>query len=296
MPCTPSAAKRSRVTELHRRQRRWLEVRPYMPPRVQPYRQRRARVWVIRELERCAVGMCRCAGGCTSPVTGRLVSPADSLSGATGVMCPPLSLAHGSLHCTDGDDYGSTCTATCGSGYNLTGSTNRTCTSHGSWTGSASLCAGEPPPPPSCHPRHAWLWLTTCLLRCQPPVAVCPALSLPNGTVSCTDGDDFGSVCTLTCDAGFQRNGPARRACGPAGQWNGTRTQCTDITCPVLPQPPSGSGHLTCTRGNQGGSTCLLACSTGYNVTGTAARTCEATGNWSGTPSHCQGAVPPPPR
>ena len=117
----------------------------------------------------------------------------------------------------------------------------------------------------------------------------CPALQLPNGTVACTNGDMYDSTCTLTCDSGFKRSGAASRTCGAQGAWSGTLTRCSSITCQRLPQPPARTGTLSCTHGNVDGSTCSLACSTGYNVSGSAVRTCQASGNWSGSPGSCQG-------
>ena len=48
------------------------------------------------------------------------------------------------VYCSLGEDgvhsYEDTCSLTCNTGYELTGSDNRTCQSDGSWSGSDSIC------------------------------------------------------------------------------------------------------------------------------------------------------------
>ena len=59
------------------------------------------------------------------------------------VTCPPLSdPSNGMINCSLGDDtYGDTCSFTCDTGYELTGSDTRTCQSDGSWSGSVAMCS-----------------------------------------------------------------------------------------------------------------------------------------------------------
>ena len=48
------------------------------------------------------------------------------------------------INCSLGDDgissYEDTCTFTCDTGYELTGSDTRTCQSDGSWSGNSTMC------------------------------------------------------------------------------------------------------------------------------------------------------------
>jgi len=54
------------------------------------------------------------------------------------------NLPDGVINCSLGEDgnysYKDTCSFTCNTGYELTGSDNRTCQSDGSWSGTDSIC------------------------------------------------------------------------------------------------------------------------------------------------------------
>ena len=59
--------------------------------------------------------------------------------------CQSLSdPSNGMMNCSLGDDgvssYEDTCSFTCNTGYELTGSESRTCQSDGSWSGSSTMC------------------------------------------------------------------------------------------------------------------------------------------------------------
>ena len=61
------------------------------------------------------------------------------------VPCPSLSdSSNGMINCSLGDDgvpsYEDTCSFTCNTGYELTGSDTRTCQSDGSWSGNNTMC------------------------------------------------------------------------------------------------------------------------------------------------------------
>ena len=63
----------------------------------------------------------------------------------TSVRCPPLTIPdNGIIDCSLGDDgipsYEDTCSFTCNTGYELTGSDTRTCQSNGSWSGTDDVC------------------------------------------------------------------------------------------------------------------------------------------------------------
>ena len=65
----------------------------------------------------------------------------------TAVQCLELTNPqNGMISCSLGDDgipsYGDTCSFTCNTGYELTGSDTRTCQSDGSWSGTNTTCSG----------------------------------------------------------------------------------------------------------------------------------------------------------
>ena len=60
----------------------------------------------------------------------------------------------------------------------------------------------------------------------------------------------------------------------------------TAVDCGSLPDP--GNGQVDHTAGTSLGQTANYRCNTGYNLVGDSTRTCEATGNWSGSAPTCQ--------
>ena len=84
---------------------------------------------------------------------------------------------------------------------------NRTCSADETWTGEETDC-----------------------------VAVkCEAINSPaNGNMVCSKKRDFGSVCTINCDSGFDLVGPRQRACGAEGRWSGLPPSCQLIHCGPL--------------------------------------------------------------
>ena len=56
------------------------------------------------------------------------------------------------------------------------------------------------------------------------------------------------------------------------------------MSCPLL-DPPS-NGVIDCTS-NEVGGTCTLTCDDGHELTGSASRTCQDNGTWSGTDAIC---------
>ena len=62
------------------------------------------------------------------------------------VICPSLTdLSDGTVTCSLGNDgvpsYEDTCSFTCNTGYELTGSNIKTCQSDGSWSGIQTICS-----------------------------------------------------------------------------------------------------------------------------------------------------------
>ncbi|XP_070563038.1 LOW QUALITY PROTEIN: sushi, von Willebrand factor type A, EGF and pentraxin domain-containing protein 1-like [Ptychodera flava] len=133
-------------------------------------------------------------------------------------LCQPLSKpVFGRLRCDRRDyAYGTTCTATCNSGYQLVGTRRRECLAIKEWSGLPASCRA---------------------ISCQ---------ALPeveNGMVNpphCTSRKSkVRQVCVVTCNNGYERQGPKKYQCEMKGQWTDSNkeTECIDIEPPKLTCP-----------------------------------------------------------
>ena len=176
--------------------------------------------------------------------------------------CPSLPLVNAVT--TGGTCFrsvGSSCTATCSPGYvYLSGSTSRVCGSSASWSGSTYTCTNS----------------------------VCPSLPLPNGDVTYSAPSRiYGSSATLACNTGYSLSGSISRVCsqdlgGGVASWSGPGGQTCDILdCGTLTQLAPSNGDRVCT-GTTFGETCTFSCDPGFQLFGTAVRTCGPAGTWTG--------------
>ena len=97
---------------------------------------------------------------------------------------------NGMISCSLGDDgipsYEDTCSFTCNTGYELTGSSERTCQSDGSWSGSPVSCI----------------------------IMECPSSSLPmNSMLAESCNSTYQSICELQCQEGFFGTGDPSYVC-----------------------------------------------------------------------------------
>ncbi|XP_039549336.1 P-selectin isoform X2 [Pimephales promelas] len=180
----------------------------------------------------------------------------------TAVACDPL-VAPAQSHLTCADPLGkfsfrSSCNATCEAGYALRGESTLTCLSDGNWSA----------PTPECEARQ-------CSLLIDPS----------HGTVSCTHPHgrfSFGSVCEVSCQAGFKLHGTPRMECLEMGKWTDTPPFCLAQQCPPLTSQENG--WMNCSHPHSlfsYGSQCFLGCKAGFEITGEPGMTCSASGNWS---------------
>ncbi|XP_065899208.1 CUB and sushi domain-containing protein 1-like isoform X3 [Dysidea avara] len=190
------------------------------------------------------------------------------------VSCPSLNDPNnGTISCSLGDDgvpsYEDTCSFTCNTGYELTGSDTRTCQSDRSWSGSETMCIRVP----------------------------CPLLTDPNnGVMTCSLVEDrvsssYKDTCSFTCNTGYELTGSDTRTCQNNGSWSGTEAMCIRVPCPSLTEPNNGA--LNCSLGDDGvpsyEDTCSFTCNTGYELTGSSTRTCQSDGSWSSSDIFCKG-------
>ena len=192
--------------------------------------------------------------------------------------------------------YPDSVTYTCSTGYTLTGSPTQACQANGTFGGSAPTCA---------------------------PVS-CGALSAPaNGAVS-TPTTTYGGSATYSCDSGYSLTGNATRTCDATGTWTGTAPTCGLVVTGCATSPCKNGGVCTpvnvvgfscaCTTGWTGTDcsspiTCAGAtaptngsvsaptasyntsvtygCNSGYTLTGSSSRLCQADGNFAGSAPTC---------
>ncbi|XP_042602763.1 P-selectin isoform X2 [Cyprinus carpio] len=178
------------------------------------------------------------------------------------VACDPLETPAKS-HLTCADPLGkfslrSSCNITCEEGYTLRGETTLTCLSDGNWSA----------PSPVCEAR-----------QCS------PLIKPSHGTVTCTHPNgqfSFGTVCEVSCQAGFKLHGTPQMECLEMGKWTDTPPFCLAQQCPHLTVPVNG--WVNCSHPHSlfsYGSQCFLGCETGFEITGEPGMECSASGNWS---------------
>lgn len=152
--------------------------------------------------------------------------------------------------------YNSVVTYQCDAGYNLTGSSQRTCTSSAAWSGIAP--------------------------RCIQIVCDTPSRVISNGR-SHGNSSTYNSVITYECDPGYNLNGASRRQCLVSGKWDNEIPICEVVHCP-RPHLPNGifSGFQT-----EFSSKVTFQCRSGFVLFGASERTCLESGFWSGSNPVC---------
>lgn len=152
--------------------------------------------------------------------------------------------------------YNSIVTYKCDIGYNMTGSSQRTCLSSGSWSGTA----------PSCNP-----------IVCDTPTKV-----ISNGR-SFGNSSTYQSVVTYICDPGYNLNGASRRQCLISGQWDFEIPICEVVHCA---RPHLRNGIFSNFK-TEYSSIVTFQCRSGYVLFGASERTCLESGFWSGRSPVC---------
>ncbi|XP_071853893.1 sushi, von Willebrand factor type A, EGF and pentraxin domain-containing protein 1-like isoform X2 [Apostichopus japonicus] len=244
------------------------------------------------------------------------------------VTCPVLpDIRFGTVSCTSGNRYLSSCSYTCQDGYVLMPSVNRVCLQTGIWSGSEPICTaiicdplpqiqngrltcpvtavfqdtctytcnsgfnlntGSTSQSRTCQASGQWDGVTPSCLS----VTCSPLLSTPQATLSCTDSNLFMSACTYTCNAGFDLVPPGSRICQANGLWTGEQPSCTVSECSMLPGIPNG--EVVCTQSTLVGSMCFYVCTPGYQMTPRGVvRTCGSDLQWTGQEPICQAVTCP---
>ncbi|XP_077568652.1 CUB and sushi domain-containing protein 1-like isoform X2 [Stigmatopora nigra] len=157
--------------------------------------------------------------------------------------------------------YGTTVAIHCKRGFYLLGSALLTCLHDGRWDRPTPRCLG---------------------ISCGDP-GVPPNMIMP-GTHSWA----YGSVLQYSCVQGGTLVGNTTRHCQEDGTWSGVPPYCTGLSpgiCGDTGLPPHGTR-----LGDEFKTKSLLrfSCEAGYNLIGSAERTCLHNGTWSGTQPVCQ--------
>ncbi|XP_043075030.1 E-selectin-like isoform X3 [Puntigrus tetrazona] len=184
------------------------------------------------------------------------------------IKCKPEDVTppdHASVKCTHpygNFSYNSKCEYSCEEGYELKGSSTRSCTSTTKWSGK----------PPTCELIH------------------CPALESPvNGELSCTSSFNYGSKCSFSCTEGFNLQGASEISCTKAAKWGQEPPHCEAVLCPQLSEPING--HMNCSSEEPTfGTFCLFSCQEGHQLEDHSKKRviCNHNGSWSGEVAVCQ--------
>nr|XP_018667440.1 sushi, von Willebrand factor type A, EGF and pentraxin domain-containing protein 1-like isoform X1 [Ciona intestinalis] len=238
------------------------------------------------------------------------------------IMCPRLpALQNGNTVCTLGNSYLSSCRFSCHEGYTMVGSGSTTCNVDRTWGSSLPDCQRK-----TCNkltaPDNGMLscsdssyYSSVCSFECVRGYEIdgdgqaaltctdegwnygspqCTRISCPNhknlvpwnGAIHCNDTDFFASLCTFTCDTGYEVQGSLAVICGSSG-WNDTASTCVKRTCPTLANPRNGK--VVC-MGNEFNSLCFYSCDEGFmkSHAGGPPIKCLSNGAWSGPPDTCR--------
>ncbi|XP_068694975.1 sushi, von Willebrand factor type A, EGF and pentraxin domain-containing protein 1-like isoform X1 [Montipora foliosa] len=144
----------------------------------------------------------------------------------------------------------------CDEGFTLNGPHERHCQASGKWSGNNTFCQ-----PNDCGPL---------------PVPM-------NGTSSGTE-TTYPNEIRFDCDEGFILRGFAVRQCQPNKRWSGSYTSCEAVDCGNLDTPLNGS--LTGNRTVYPNSV-HFECDSGFILSGSVVRKCQANGTWDGTKTKC---------
>ncbi|XP_022110885.1 sushi, von Willebrand factor type A, EGF and pentraxin domain-containing protein 1-like [Acanthaster planci] len=152
-----------------------------------------------------------------------------------------------------------------------------------------------------------------CDLTINVLVTRCPPLygpqnsetSLVSGQGTCHNSAVYGSVCSISCDAGYTLSDGSQEvtaecvkntASSTVGYWQGPVVECVPNMCQV-PAIPSGYISGCSDQEVEYQSSCMFVCNPGYRDNRTSLsrtiRTCLADGNWTGVPPVCEAVVCP---
>ncbi|XP_078615661.1 P-selectin-like isoform X2 [Branchiostoma floridae x Branchiostoma japonicum] len=221
------------------------------------------------------------------------------------------------MHCDYPYQVGARCTFHCSfyGGYiAIYGSTTRTCSNDGTWTGTPLVCVQATRCQPLTFPTNGALsplaphiYPSTVMFTCDPGYVLNGAEtttcrrdgSWSNPVPTCTLGQcsmltapTNGALTPVgvifTCNPGYVRNGAEISTChGADGSWSNPVPTCTPRPCPRLTAPTNGTLNPT------GPDYAFpiqvtVTCNSGYDLDGVSPVTCQADGTWSNPVGTCR--------
>nr|XP_026689472.1 neurogenic locus notch homolog protein 1-like [Ciona intestinalis] len=234
--------------------------------------------------------------------------------------CPALTIPNGSITPAGPYAAGTTARVDCNRGFVRNGSAIMTCPANGQWTTitNCQVPFGCPAPNitngalvPALASYDAFARVTfTCntgftlvgsnAALCangqwssQPPqcrrVLECPALTIPNGSITPAGPYAAGTTATVDCNRGFVRNGSAIMTCPTDGKWK-TITNCqVPFGCPA---PSITNGALVPALASYDAfARVTFTCNSGFTLVGNSVAVC-ANGQWSSQSPECRSETP----
>ncbi|XP_034035709.1 E-selectin-like isoform X2 [Thalassophryne amazonica] len=224
--------------------------------------------------------------GSTTTQCSETGSWSEDTASCKPVQCPALQeLEHGSVSCGGDSDvrfgYGITCSFSCNTGFELLGAKTTQCSEDGQWSADKPTCKAIECPAP--------VDVTQGQIRCVAPFHSSPILA---------DAPHlYGTVCTFSCDKGFELQGSTTTQCSETGSWSEDAPSCKSVQCPALQELEHGS--VSC--GGEGdvrfgyGITCSFSCHTGFELLGAKMTQCSEDGQWSADKPTCKAIECPAP-
>lgn len=165
----------------------------------------------------------------------------------------------------------STCSFSCAAGFELQGAPTVQCSEKGEWNTYIPTCKAL-----QCPPHAAPVGGQ---IRCVGPML--------SSSASAGDPHAQGTVCTFSCDEGYELQGAPSMECALSGQWTSTPPTCTVVTCPLLEAPVNGG--INCSDAElKYNSECSFTCNEGHSLHGHEVVSCNRHGNWTQETPICQ--------
>ncbi|XP_067041101.1 sushi, von Willebrand factor type A, EGF and pentraxin domain-containing protein 1-like [Acropora muricata] len=226
---------------------------------------------------------CKCRAGYSLKADGKTCSDIDECARDNGNCQQSCHNSVGSYRCT------------CASGYSLAPD-SRSCAD-------INECSSNNGLGPCEHICVNSLLGYQCL--CNPGYtlnsdrATCQALSCPSITSFKNGRLDPVNPATTTdstvrfqCNVGFVLKGASKRTCLADGTWSGEPPRCDVLTCMLPGDVKDGTKS---TSANSHNTVVSYTCNSGFRLVGSATRTCQNDGTWSGEHPRCIAADCPEP-